>query len=93
MAVNLLVPPLIARLIGGVDRIRLDGNTVGEVMDSLNRSFPDLKEHLYDLEGNLKSFYKIYVNGNDILFSRQMETKVREGDEVFILTPVAGGSE
>jgi molybdopterin converting factor small subunit len=93
MPVNLLVPPLIARLIGGKDTIQLEGGTVGEVMDDLNRAFPDLKEHLYDLEGNLKSFYKIYVNGNDILFHNQMETEVLEGDEVFILTPVAGGSE
>ena len=91
MAVNLLVPPLIARLIGGVDRIQLPGKTVGEVMDNLNENFPALKDHLYDMEGNLKSFYKIYVNGKDTLFQDQMETGVKDDDEIFILTPVAGG--
>lgn len=91
MAANLLVPPLIARLIGGKDHIQINGNTVGEAMDNLNTLFPELSPHLYDMEGNLKSFYKIYVNGKDILFLNQMETQVKKGDEIFILTPVAGG--
>lgn len=91
MTANLLVPPLIARLIGGVDRVSLPGATVGEVMENLNGRYPELKSHLYDKEGNLKSFYKIYVNGKDILFLQLMETEVNQGDEIFILTPVAGG--
>ncbi len=53
----------------------------------------DFKRRVFDGEGNPRSLINIYVNGKNAKFADGMNTILNDGDEVYILPAVAGGSE
>jgi adenylyltransferase/sulfurtransferase len=74
------------------DSVEVNGSTAGEVLASLTSQFPELKRHLYNDEGKLRSFVNVYVNDDDIRYSGKDSTPVKESDTVSIVPSVAGGA-
>ncbi len=73
--------------------VAVEGNTVGEMLNSLTRLHSPLKQHLYDESGRLRSFVNVYVNDQDIRYLQKEQTEVREDDVVSIIPSIAGGKE
>ena len=48
----------------------------------LERQFAGIKERLCDDEGRVRRFVNIYLNGDDIRFLSNLETAVKDGDEL-----------
>ena len=44
---------------------------MGEALKALTAQFADLKKHLYNDEGKLRSFVNVYVNDEDIRFAQK----------------------
>ena len=72
--------------------IKAEGKTVGEVLQWLTETYPGLKERLRDEQGGVRRFINIYVNDEDIRFNQNLETPVKEGDQISIIPAIAGGS-
>ena len=53
----------------------------------------DFKRRVLDGDGTPRSLINIYINGKNAKFSSGMDTVLKDGDEVYILPAVAGGSE
>jgi len=53
----------------------------------------DFKRRVLDGDGTPRSLINIYINGKNAKFTNGMETPLKDGDEVYILPAVAGGSE
>jgi len=53
----------------------------------------DFKRRVLDGDGTPRSLINIYINGKNAKFSGGMEASLKDGDEVYILPAVAGGSE
>ena len=53
----------------------------------------DFKRRVLEGDGTPRSLINIYINGKNAKFSDGMETVLKDGDEVYILPAVAGGSE
>jgi adenylyltransferase/sulfurtransferase len=53
----------------------------------------DFKRRVLNDDGTPRSLINIYVNGKNARFSGGMNTDLKDGDEVYILPAVAGGSE
>ncbi len=53
----------------------------------------DFKRRVLEGDGTPRSLINIYINGKNAKFSNGMETVLNDGDEVYILPAVAGGSE
>ena len=53
----------------------------------------DFKRRVLNDDGSPRSLINIYVNGKNAKFSEGMETTLNDGDEIYILPAVAGGSE
>ena len=54
----------------------------------------DFKRRVFDLSGKPRSLINIYINGKNMRFSDDgMATVLKEGDSVYILPAVAGGSD
>lgn len=53
----------------------------------------DFKRRVLEADGRPRSLINIYINGKNAKFSGGMETALSDGDEVYILPAVAGGSE
>jgi len=69
----------------------VSGDTIGRVVEDLERRFPGIKERLCDEQGRVRRFVNIYVNGDDIRFLSSLDTAVKDGDEVAIVPAIAGG--
>ncbi len=72
------------------------------VADSLTEAFAEISKLMGDdfkrkvLEGDgitPRSLINIYINGKNAKFSDGMQTVLKDGDEIYILPAVAGGSE
>jgi len=57
MEVHVRVPSPLKKLAGGQDVIKAKGETVGEVVQWLLETYPDLKERLLDEQGGDEAFH------------------------------------
>lgn len=70
-------------------------------VDSLHDAFvkisevmgDDFKRRVLENDGIPRSLINIYINGKNAKFSSGMATVLKDGDEIYILPAVAGGSE
>ena len=91
MSITVRIPSPLRRLTNGADKVQVDSEDLSGCIDGLEQKFPGLKERLIDEDGNLRHFVNVYVNGEDIRFIDDIQTKVSSGDEVSIVPAVAGG--
>ncbi len=91
MAISIRIPTPLRKLTGEQEVVQADGSTVGELLSSLDASFPGLKDRICDAQGNVRRFVNVYVNDEDIRFLEEQSTAVREGDELSIVPAIAGG--
>jgi molybdopterin/thiamine biosynthesis adenylyltransferase/rhodanese-related sulfurtransferase/molybdopterin converting factor small subunit len=89
---KILIPTPLRQFAGKQDSVDLKGGTVGEVLQSLITEYADLRRHLYNDEGKLRSFVNVYVNDDDIRYLDKEATKLKDGDTVSIVPSIAGGS-
>jgi sulfur-carrier protein adenylyltransferase/sulfurtransferase len=89
---KILIPTPLRQFADKKDSVQLSGSTVGEVLKSLTSEYADLRRHLYNDEGKLRSFVNVYVNDEDIRYLNKEATPVAEGDTVSIVPSIAGGS-
>ena len=91
MSVRVRVPTPLRRFTSGADEVSVSGATVASVVENLEQHHPGIKERICDEEGKVRRFVNIFVNGDDIRFLSNLETAVKEGDEVSIVPAIAGG--
>jgi molybdopterin converting factor small subunit len=92
MAVKVVIPTPLRQFAGKKDSVEIDARTVGEALAGLTSEFSDLRKHLFNEEGKLRSFVNVYVNDEDIRFLQKDQTPVRESDVIRIVPSIAGGS-
>ncbi|MBP1696031.1 MAG: molybdopterin synthase subunit MoaD [Deltaproteobacteria bacterium] len=92
MEVDVRIPAPLKKLAGEKDVIKSQGKTVGEVLRSLTDAYPGLEERLRDEKGEVRRFISIYVNDEDIRFIQNLETPLKEGDQISIIPAIAGGA-
>ena len=91
MSVRVRVPTPLRRFTGGADEISVSGATIAAVVEDLEQHHPGIKERICDDEGKVRRFVNIFVNGDDIRFLSNLDTAVKDGDEVSIVPAIAGG--
>ncbi len=67
------------------------GSTIGEVLTALVSSHPGMSGQVLTEDGSLHRFVNVYVNDDDVRYLSQLDTPVKDGDEISILPAVAGG--
>ncbi|HEY4720138.1 MAG TPA: ubiquitin-like small modifier protein 1 [Candidatus Methylomirabilis sp.] len=90
MSVQVRVPQIFRRHTGGAKTVTVEGTTIREVLESLDSTYPGLRERLLDGK-ELHRFVNIYRNEEDIRFLQFLDTEVKDGDVISILPAVAGG--
>src|ERR1035438_3412518 len=89
---KILIPTPLRQFAGKQDSVVLEGATVGEVLQALTTQYGELRRHLYNDEGKLRSFVNVYVNDDDIRYLDKEATALKDGDTVSIVPSIAGGS-
>jgi len=91
MAVKVRIPTPLRKLTNGSDEVHVDGKNITEVIEDLERNYPGLKERICESDGKLRRFVNIYLNDEDIRFKKNLETELKENDELSIIPAIAGG--
>jgi sulfur-carrier protein len=91
MPVTVRIPTPLRSITKGSAEVQAKGDTVGDIVDDLERQFPGLRERLMDESGELRRFINIYVNEEDIRFLDGKKTALKEGDSVSVVPAIAGG--
>jgi adenylyltransferase/sulfurtransferase len=89
---KILIPTPLRQYVDKKDSVELEGSTVREVLDTLTSQYGDLKRHLFNDQGKLRSFVNVYVNDEDIRYLQKDATPLKNGDTVSIVPSIAGGS-
>ncbi|MCS7136484.1 MAG: ubiquitin-like small modifier protein 1 [Nitrososphaerota archaeon] len=77
---------------GYVEILLEDGSDVRTLLKTLTKKFGDVfRNQVLVNEEKLAPYVKVLVNGRDIEYLSGMGTKLKDGDEVAIIPPVAGG--
>ncbi len=85
------IPTQLRELSGGTSEVSVEGDTVGDVLASLDAVHPGFKDRLFDDSGKLRRFVNVFVADEDVRFLDGLDTKVTEGQTVSIVPAVAGG--
>ena len=91
MAILVLIPMALQRFTKHQSEVQVEGVTVQEVLDDLERHFSGMREQLCDDQGAIRRFVNLYLNNEDIRFLDGEKTAVQDGDELAIIPAVAGG--
>ncbi len=89
---KILIPTPLRQYADKKDTVELSGSTVGEVLTALTTQHADLRKHLFNDEGKLRSFVNVYLNDEDIRYLNKDKTAVKDSDTLSIVPSIAGGS-
>jgi MoaD family protein len=79
--------------IAGKSEVELDfeGDIVSRALDKLCELHPDLKKELFDDKEEISYSVNIFVNDKPITALKDVDTPLKDGDEILIFMPVGGG--
>ena len=86
MPVVRLRAPL-SELAGGRRELELEGATVGEVLQALEREHPEVRGWILDEHGSIREHINVFVNKE---YGRE-DTTVGAGDRLHVLPAISGG--
>jgi sulfur-carrier protein len=91
MAIEVRVPTILRPYTKDEKVVTVQGSTIAEVIDDLERQYPGIGGRILDDSGELRRFVNVYVNDEDVRFLSGLQTAVADGDTVTVLPAVAGG--
>ena len=78
---------------GGEKKTDVSASTLNDAFAKISETMgDDFKRRVLNDDGTPRSLINIYINGKNAKFSSGLDTKLSDGDEVYILPAVAGGS-
>jgi molybdopterin converting factor small subunit len=88
--ITVRIPTPLRTLTGGNEQVQVSGATLREVIDTMEKQHPGIKDRLLDDKG-VRRFVNIYVGDEDVRFLDGLETKLAAGTEISIVPAIAGG--
>jgi molybdopterin synthase sulfur carrier subunit len=92
MAVKVQIPGPLRSLTGGAAEVEVEASSLQGVIDALEARYKGVKSRLCDEDGKLRSYVRVFVNGEDARTLGDAKAAVKSGDRVSIVPAIAGGS-
>jgi molybdopterin converting factor small subunit len=98
MSILVRIPSPLLGFTNGLSTVEAAGRTVSEVLQNLEDNYPGFRDSLYD-EKTQRPIFHIFLNNEDIRILNKDEgryeidadTRVKNGDQLSIIPPIAGG--
>ncbi|EON78280.1 Sulfur carrier protein adenylyltransferase ThiF [Lunatimonas lonarensis] len=88
---TVLVPTPLRKFTEGSSSVKVEGQSIEELLGNLIVKFPGLKNYLNTSEGKIPSFINIFVDSDDIRNLEGGNTAIKEGSIISIVPAIAGG--
>ena len=79
------------RFFPSLTEIEIEGNTVGQVLDNIEKIYPGISNYLVDDHGHLRRHLNIFVQGDLIKDRSTLNDHVNSSDELLIFQALSGG--
>lgn len=90
---TVIIPTPLRKFTNNTSRVEVAANTVQDVVNDLTLNFPDLKKHLLNEHGKLRSFINVFVGDDDIRDLQKESTEVTDKTVISIVPAIAGGNK
>ena len=87
----LKIPTPLRPYAAGESILHLPGEDVADVLEAAVESYPELKKHLYNDDGQLRPFVNVFLGEENILQLDGLKTSLEENDTLLIIPSIAGG--
>ena len=89
---TVIIPTPLRKFTNNTARLDIQADNIDKTVQELTVNFPELKKHLLDEKGQIRSFVNIFVGDNDIRDLQQGNTLVKADTIISIVPAIAGGS-
>ena len=93
MSYVFFIPGPLRELAGNRGQVRLDGRaeSVSDALSLLWDRFPGVRDRVISEVGDVRPHVNIFVDGESIRDADGLQTRIRDGAEIYILPAVSGG--
>ena len=91
-SVTVKIPAPLRPLTAGQAEVKIEGATVGEVLQKMDSQFKGFGDRILDEGKAVKRFVNVFVNEDNIKDKRELDTELKNGDTISILPSIAGGN-
>ena len=91
--VRIFIPTPLRKFTADKSIVEVQAGTIAEAIEGLAKSFPELDQHLFDTDRNIRKFVRIFLGDQDIQQLNGAATPLKAGDEVSIIPAIAGGNQ
>ena len=85
------IPTPLRSYVENQDVIEVDGEKVGEILTNLTTTYPKLKNYMYDKEGKVRTFIRLFAGDEDIDDLDGLDTVIEGKIDLNIVPAIAGG--
>jgi adenylyltransferase/sulfurtransferase len=86
------VPTPLRAYTGGLKEIQIESDTVGGALAVLTSRYPELKRHIFNEDGELRSYVNLFLNDKEVRTFSGTHTHLQDGDRLMIVPSIAGGT-
>ena len=86
--IRVAIPSQLIAYTDGATRVEAAGDTVGRVLDDLDRRFPGLKFRVIDEQDRIRRHMRIFVGQDE---AKAVDVPVSDGGELLIFGALSGG--
>ena len=91
MAVDVHVSALLRKRCGGRGNFAVEGKSIRELVEAINREHPGFSESVLQPDGSLQNDVLVSINGEILQARSGGDTAVQSGDKIYFLSAFAGG--
>jgi molybdopterin converting factor small subunit len=88
---TVIIPTPLRKFTNQTAKLNVDAQTVGEIIEKITADYPELKKHLLDPQGAVRSFVNIFAGDEDIRDLQSEKTPVTQSSVISIVPAIAGG--
>jgi molybdopterin converting factor small subunit len=90
---TVIIPTPLRKFTNNTAKLNIKGGSIKEAVDELTLNFPELKKHLLDENGGLRSFVNVFLGDEDIRNLQKEQTAIKEDSVISIVPAIAGGNQ
>ena len=91
MSLKVVIPTPLRKYTAGAEVVEVEPAPFNRSSKISRRKFPGIRNSVCDETGGLRRFINIYVDGEDVRFLENLQTKAKDGAEIAIVPAISGG--
>ena len=88
---KVIIPTPLRKFTDNQASFETNSENVYEAIKALSGAFPEIQKHLFDDQGQIRSFLRIYLGDEDINVLDKEKTSLKADDVLSIIPAIAGG--